>query len=375
MIYDNKTDITPEQAGYNPKVLAVLDAHFQRLIDSQKIEAASYLMARDGKVFVHRSLGRTSIPSGESDLLPDSIRPIASVTKVITAMGILKLVEQGVINLYQSVASIIREFDNRMYEGITIFHLLTHTSGLRGDPGSFLEPFPDYGSREEWTVENYMSRMLTGVLQYKPGTVWNYCSLGFQILAEIIARVSGMDYTDFITRNLFEPLGMSRSFFFVPEQEKKNVFVNHEWHREWLKKKKTDMPSTCLMGAGGVFSCLVDLWKFAQMMLDKGTFDGKHVFGRKTIEAATREQVRDLPGYNWSNNMFDVNFRTSYGLGWNLNKNPLFSRGTFDHEGACGAAIFVDPVERLIFVGFYPGPPYLPESCINTLSIAWSGLK
>jgi CubicO group peptidase (beta-lactamase class C family) len=352
----------------------VLDAHFQGLIQDGKIQAAGYLLARDGKVFAHRSMGKLSAFEDAGDFMPDSIRPIASITKVFTTTGILQLLEQGKIFLKQPVCQILKEFDTDMHRQITIFHLLTHTSGLAADAGAFFEPYPNWKDHQAMTKENWISTLLAGPLQFRTGTTWNYCSNGFSFLAEIIARVSGMDYDTYVSRHILKPLGMSDSFLFVPKAVKQRVSVISDWNKHRLDTGRKIISSS-MLGGGGLFSTLEDLWKLGQMMLDGGTYNGKRILGRKTVEAATKPQIKDITGHNWLPRMFDDSFTWTCGLGWELNKHSFLTDGTFDHEGAEGAGLFIDPQERFLFAGFYPSIDWRGDSWISPLAIAWSGIR
>ncbi|MBN1697263.1 MAG: beta-lactamase family protein [Spirochaetales bacterium] len=375
MIHTGKTDCRPEEAGYNPAVIETLDNHFTDLIGKGTIQAAGYLLARRGMIFASKSMGKLTASGNGGDFLPDSIRPIASVTKVFTVTAILQLMEKGKLFPDQAVCGFLPEFDTEMHHHITIFHLLTHTSGLRGDPGSFFEPYPDEWDGE-WTKENWIKKMLTGPLHFKPGTVWSYCSKGFLFLAEIVARLSGMDFDRYVEEHIFKPLGMDDSFFFVPPHMKGRVSLTSSgWNREKLDKKRDDVVTPSFFGGGGIWSTLPDLWKFGQMMLNGGSFRGNRLLGRKTVETAVRAQVRDITAYSWRNHIYDESYRWTCGLGWEVNKHNFLPEGTYDHEGSEGVGIFIDPSEQFIFAGFYPAPDYHCESWVNPLAVAWSGIE
>jgi CubicO group peptidase (beta-lactamase class C family) len=374
MIHSGKTDCSPADVGYNQGALEALDAHFQRLIGKGTIKAAAYLLSKDGKIFAHRSMGRQSAHEDKGDFLPDSIRPLASITKVFTATAVLQLMEKGLCYPDQPVSEIIREFDTDMHKHITIFQLLTHTSGLKADPGNFFEPYPAGWGDGRWTKRNWIKKVLSGPLQFKPGTVWNYCTAGFFILAEVVARLSGMDYDTYIQKHILTPLGMDSSFFILPEGYRDKFSMVSPWNKEQLNEDRAKMPSPSLFGGGGLLSTLPDLWRFGQMMLNKGVFNGKRILGRKTVEAAVKPHIRDIKSYNWRPHMFDDSFNWTCGLGWEINKHGFLSHGTFDHEGAEGAGLFIDPTENFIFAGFYPDRDWHGEAWISPLAIAWSGI-
>ena len=138
-------------------------------------------------------------------------------------------------------------------------------------------------------------------------------------------------------------------------------------------KEKEAIPSS--MGGGGLFSTTHDLSVFGRMLLSGGSFAGKRIVGRKPLEAATRPQVRDIPSTNWRPNMFADEYKLNWGFGFEINKHPFLSEGTFDHEGAEGALLFMDPKERFVFAGFFPSPDWHGESWISPLAIAWSGIE
>ncbi|MBN2533121.1 MAG: beta-lactamase family protein [Spirochaetales bacterium] len=371
-IHYGKTDVKPEDVGFEPAALDRLNTHFQNLI-GKKIQAAGYILSKDGKVFAHASMGKLSFENETGDFLPDSIRPTASLGKVFTATAILQLMEQGKIYLNQPVCSIIKEFDNDVHKSITIFHLLTHTSGLKAEPGSYLEPYPEdlYSSMDK---KNWIKRLLSGTLQYKTGTTWNYCSKGFTFLAEIVSRVSGLDFTDYVEQNIIHPLGMEDTCYFVPEEKMERVCLISNWNKKMLSWKKNNMITTSFKGPAGMVSALTDMWKFGQMMMNGGTFNGKRILGKNTGEAAVKPQIVNYPGHNWRIRMFDETFYCTYGLGWELNKHAFLPDGTFDHEGAEGVGLYMDPQNKFIYAGLYPGEGYCPESWVSPLAIVWSGI-
>jgi CubicO group peptidase (beta-lactamase class C family) len=211
-------DISPEDAGYDASKLPMLEAHYGTRIDAGKIQAASFLMARGGKVFAHQAAGRLTYKADSKPFTVDSLKGIASITKTMTATAVMKLVEDGALWLEQPVKEVIKEFDTPMHGGISVRHLLTHTSGLAADGGYFTEPYP-LSRREAMGKDDWLTKgILAGPLQSKPGKHWAYCSMGFTVLAEIVNLVSGIYFAEFIEKKIFKPLGMTRSFFEVPKK-------------------------------------------------------------------------------------------------------------------------------------------------------------
>jgi CubicO group peptidase (beta-lactamase class C family) len=372
-IHYGTVDARPEDVGYNPETLSVLNGHFQRLIAEKKIQAAAYLLSRGGKRFAHASMGALSFEDGSGDFMPDSLRQIASLSKMFTATAILQLMEHGTIYLSQPACSIIKEMDTEMHRRITIFHMLTHTSGLKAEPGSYMEPYPEdlWGSL---TKDNWIRKFLEGPLQYKTGTTWNYCSKNYSLLAEIVSRASGMDFTDYVQENIIQPLGLKDTYFFVPKERLPEVCVVSKWNKRELSWERRKMASTSLKGPGGIVSTVTDAWKLGQMMLNGGSFNGTRILGRKTVEAAVKLQIDKFPAHNWRVNRFDETYCRSCGLGWEVNYHSFLPDGTFAHEGAGGIGLYMDPKNDFIFSGFYPGENYCADSWVSTLAVAWSGI-
>lgn len=362
----------PEELGYLPSQLEVLDGHLQNLIGRKRLQAAGYLISKDGKVFVHKSMGRLRYNDENREFAPDTIRRVASVTKLFVATSILQLIERGIIRLDQPVAEIIPEFQNPMFEKVSIFHLLTHTSGVRPDPGVFFEPYPrkwDWFESKEWVKE-----LLSDFRAVEIGKEWRYSSSGFTILAEIVSRKSGIHFEKYVINNITKPLGMNDTFFDVPDELEKRVCFTVKWEEKWFHEERGIPDWAPPRGGGGLFSTLGDLQKFGQMLVNKGTLDGVHILSRKTVEAMTRNQTRGIKNYCWGAGGSEM----EYGLGMNVYSNNTFlSPGSFSHEGSGLCGLYMDPVENVVFAYICPlveGVDWEPEAVLNLRNIVWAGI-
>ncbi|WP_337104358.1 serine hydrolase domain-containing protein [Paenibacillus sp. YIM B09110] len=386
-IHEGWTNASPKEVGFDSQAIRRLDDHYADLIGKGTIQAASYLLARKGKVFAHRSMGKLRGANGKEaqggqeagcDLLPESIRKVYSITKAVTTVAIHQLIDRGLLFLTQSVGSILPEMNTDKHKSITIFHLLTHTSGLRGDPGFYTEPYslPWF----EWAVREmkeqgvdigWIRAVLSGPLQNMPGKEWIYSTSAFALLGEVIARVSGKPYDQYIHDEILAPLGMDRSFFDVPEEHYDDVCCTNEWEADNLyrpRKREDDAPPRA---GNGLFSNLTDLWRFGQMMLNGGELDGTRIVSKRAVELQTSNHLHGVQHNGWGSKQTDYKF----GLGWSLEHYDLCSKGTYSHEGFGHSGLFVDPAEELIFVFFVPSPKgYTNESVILPRAIAWSAL-
>lgn len=366
---DGKVDLSPAKAGYDEGRVALLSEYYGNLIETGKVRAAGFLMARKGKVFCHRVAGKHDYTDPSPAIKPDAIKGMASITKIFTATAAMKLVEDGKLWLEQPVKTVLKEFDTPLHGGITIWHLLTHTSGLPADGGYFAEPYP-FDHFEFINKKDWIKRLLSGPMQGKPGAQWNYSTLAFSILGEVISRVSGMSVGDYIEREIFKPLGMNRSFFTPPAELADGITTTEKWEKDDSKGQPGKRYFS--LGGFGAYSTLGDLMRFAQCFLNGGTLDGVRLLGRKTVEAMTRNQLDGVPSFHWGKNC--VNFRQ--GLGWEFYcDGPTVSPECYNHEGWGWCSLFVDPREEFIFASFtntHEG--WDPAVMVNPRTIAFSGI-
>ncbi|PWV90536.1 CubicO group peptidase (beta-lactamase class C family) [Paenibacillus cellulosilyticus] len=380
-IHEGRTDAAPEQVGMDAERLALLDRHFGGLIEAGKLQGASYLVARDGKIIVHRSQGKLTNKSDSPDLKPDSIRKVYSITKAFTAAAITRLAEEGLLHPTQSVSTILPEFDTAMHRGISIWHLITHTSGIGADPDVLGEPYayPWYEwfaheskkRSESWSKSDTIKGIISGKPLAKPGEQWIYGSSGYALLAEIIERVSGVSYETYIKQHFLEPLGMGRTFMRVPEMLRDETCYVGDWGQREIYEPRPADDDMLPAGGNGFYSTLHDLYRFGQALLEGGTLDGNTVLGRRSVQMMVSDQLKDVKNRCWGNTSDDS--RYAFGLG--LGGADLCSPATFSHEGFGHSGLYVDPIERLVYVFFVPSKAgWVPESVINPRNIIWSAL-
>lgn len=371
-----KLDATPEEVMYDAQALVRLNEHYEKLIDQGTLQGASYLLSRKGQVFARCAMGRLRPDKNRGQLMPESIRKTYSITKAFTAVAITQLIDRGLLFLHQSAASILPELDTDKHRGITIFQLLTHTSGLRSDPGFYGEPYTlpwfEWMAREfekQGNSMNWLQSIVSGPLQRKPGKEWIYSTSAFALLGAIIAKVSGKSYETYIHDEILQPLAMERSFFTVPEQLYEEVCATNSWEVEQLSRiLEADAPPKA---GNGLFSTLDDLWKFGQMMLNGGQLNGKRIVSSRAVALQTANHLHGIVHQGWGSNHSNY----AYGLGWSLEHFDLCSQGTFSHEGFGHCGLYIDPVEELVFVFFAPAEQgYTHESVLTPRAIVWSGL-
>ncbi len=355
---------SPEEAGYEALYLDRFNAFLIRLIEKDIIQGGSYHLIRHGKLFANNAIGSLDYRTPGKNLLPDSIMRIASITKDFTAVAIFQLAEQGYLDITDTVAEHIEEFRTPLHNKITIYNLLTHTSGLLPDWGAFETPYEnDWVHHIDAFEGNWIKAMLTRPFHCPPNTEWVYSSSCFNILGEIIKRISGKEAEDYIMENIVNPLGMTDTYFEVPKEKFDCMIVNTEWsvpiekkdkkEPDWLKDvkhKNFHLPKT----GGGIYSTLADINTFNQMLHNGGKWNNVRIISRKSIENMTHPH---LNGQNMYNHCWGANELHDCGLGFEvMNYKPFHQMtiGTYGHEGAGVSWSYVDPKEDFIASVFLP---------------------
>jgi CubicO group peptidase (beta-lactamase class C family) len=251
------------------------------------------------------------------------------------------------------VGEILPQFNTPPYNGVTLFQLLTHTSGMHADGGCFENKYqtqywkliedayklcdPDKKNEFDWLTAA-LSTIGNG-FRVKPNTEWAYCSFGFVILGAVIEKLTGIHAHQYIEDNICKPLRLvDTSFTPTPEKVKRFIvtddetekfidsIINNTYEPYWIGEI-LKMPST----GGGLDSTVYDMSRFGNMILFGGTFDGARVLGRKAVEKMTTISSA-LPNYTWGGNEKE----RFYGVGFDMRNGPAFtySQGTVMHEGA-----------------------------------------
>ncbi len=308
-------------------------------INNEAMPGANYCLVTDDGVEL-ASFGKKALIPVVEENDADTLYDMASCSKVISTTSCLfKLMEQGKIRLYDSVKSYLPRF---RYSNITIWDLMTHTSGLPADV---------IRSNRLKSREEALDKIYDIQLAYEKNTKIVYSDIGFILLGEIVAQVSGMPLDEFAKKYIFDPLEMTSTGYnpsdinrCAPTEVRKDEVVDG-----LLRGKVHDEKAYILGGVAGhagLFSCVSDLSHFIQMILNNGVYKGKQIFSQATIDLMFTPQVRDTNGVALDNDQ--------RGLGWIVRGNycsagDLASPETILHTGFTGTNIFVDRINRVGF--------------------------
>ncbi|HEY4261319.1 MAG TPA: serine hydrolase domain-containing protein [Schlesneria sp.] len=351
-------------AEFDVDALQKLQPKLQEFVDKNVVAGAVVAVG------THRGLEMVEVAgyqnlSQKLPMRPDAMFRIASMTKPVTALAIMILVDEGKVSVDDPVEKHLPEFKGQMIltatdkesgaitlkkpsRPITVRDLLTHTSGL---PGGFPDGISDLYFKRQLTLGEAVAISSQRPLDFEPGTKWSYCNSGIDTLGRIVEVVSKSSYEDFLQNRIFEPLGMWDTTFYPTDNQLTRLAGLYD-----IKEGKLHDVGFQLLGptknakhpipAGGLYSTVEDLGRLYQVMLLRGAIGELRIVSEKSVAEMTKDQVPVLTAG------FTPNI--GMGLGWQVTRQPngvhaMLSSGTFGHGGAFGTQGWIDP-EKDLFV-------------------------
>lgn len=360
----------------SPERLAKIDKMLSEEVNSGTIPGAVALIARNGKIVFHNAYGMAD-NQAKKQLEKDAIFRIASQTKAITSTAVMMLWEEGKFQLDDPISKYIPEFGKAQIldafneadstyttkpakNQITIRDLITHTSGLGygmidGDD-RFRKIYVKTGitdlfTTEKITIAESVKKLATLPLHHEPGEAFTY-SEGLDVLGYFIEVISGQPLDDYFRTHIFDPLGMSDTWFYLPkEKQNRLVTVQKKEDGKWVKYPvtfyNTDYPikgaQSFFSGGAGLSSTAKDYATFLQMYLNEGELNGIRLLSRTTVRSILGNQI----GTIWDG-------PKHHGLAFSLVNEKgeiaggLGSNGTFEWGGYFNTQYFADPKEGII---------------------------
>lgn len=326
----------PLSASATPNFVPLSDAVRQEIVTGH-IPGAVVLVGENGGEAYRSAFGdRLRAPRPQA-MTADTIFDLASLTKVVaTTTAIMQLVEHHKLSLDDRVEKYWPEFAANGKDGITVYQLLTHTSGLR----------PDIDTREPWSgIQEAMARIVADRPLDPPGTKFRYSDVNFDVLGELVRRISGERLDAYSQKHIFAPLGMADTGF-LPAMAKRGRIAPTDIERGALRWGEVQDPVAYRMGGvaghAGLFSTADDLQKFVQMLLGSGARAGVRVLSPASVARMT--SIHLLPG--------DI----QRGLGWDIaspyaaDMDLAFGPGSYGHTGYTGTSLWIDPVTRTYLI-------------------------
>ena len=372
--------VEPESAGFSSPRLARLHTAMQRYVDDRKLPGLVTLVARRHQVVHLETFGLADVEAGEP-MRADTLFRIYSMTKPITSVAVLMLVEEGLLRLTDPISAYIPAFKDVkvLYPGtefrtveparpITILDLLTHTAGLSYGYGGndtldqlYRERvFEPAAANPEITLQMCVEAAAGLPLAFQPGAAFLY-SFATDVLGYLVQVLSGAPFDQFLRQRIFEPLGMPDTDFWAPPDKVGRLaasyypggpadFVAVDSPKTSPLTRPTRNPS----GGSGLISTIGDYLRFARLLLNRGELDGVRLLGRKTVELMT---ANHLPAGVRATDELTLGAGLSLGQGFGLGVSVLTdlgqspypgSVGMFGWSGAANTNFWVDPREGLI---------------------------
>jgi CubicO group peptidase (beta-lactamase class C family) len=365
----------PRGAGFSAERLARIAPWYQSQIEAGALSGAVVAIARDGKLAYLQAIG-TQDRAGKIPLKPDAIFWIASMTKPVTSVAAMMLVEEGKLVLDAPVANYLPELKD-MKVGLErapakrpmeVIDLLRHTSGLT---------YPEEGTdalhrvynfvptfKRDRTLADFVTGLAAVPLLHQPGEVWEY-SWGVDVLARVVEVASGQSFDEFLRTRIFKPLGMIDTGFVVPEAKLGRLVDPPPGGRPplWDVTK----PAKLFSGGGGLVSTAPDYLRFCQMLLNGGELGGVRILKPQTVRQMTTDALPPGTRFAGVQGAFvGPLVGTSWGLGFAVRTNPDFSLlpgavGSFNWSGLWGTYFWIDPVEKLIGLQMIQAAPEANE--------------
>jgi CubicO group peptidase (beta-lactamase class C family) len=368
-----------DQAGFSAAGLERIDAYIKNEIDQNKIPGAIMMIQRNGRTAYFKSFGVRD-PATKEPMSPDTIFRIYSMSKPITTVAAMMLVEEGKLQLDDPLSKYIPAFadvkvgvERKNEDGtmgldlvpakkpITIQDLMRHTSGLTygffGE-GLVKKAYVD-AHLFDGDVDNaeFVQRLAKLPLVYQPGTTWDY-SHSVDVLGRVIEVISGKSLYQFEKERLLDPLGMKDTAFYVTEAGKKSLvaepFPNDRKIGNDAVMGDPRVVQKWESGGGGMVSTIGDYARFAQMILNGGTLDGKRYLSPKTVAYMGANHIGPgsgvvpgpyfLPGPGFG---FGLGFAVRTDAGVSANEGSV---GEMNWSGAGGTAFWVDRQENMFVV-------------------------
>jgi CubicO group peptidase (beta-lactamase class C family) len=338
-------------AAQPPRIGAVRDA-VEAFVTSRDIAGAVTLVADGDRILHLDAVGQADI-AGDKPMQADTIFWIASMTKPITAACMMMLQDEGKLSVDDPVGKYIPELDElKTADGakhaVTIRQLLMHTSGMG-----------EIGPREARTatkLADVIPMYAAKPLSFAPGAKWAYCQSSINTAGRIIEVVSGTSFDQFVEERLAKPLGMKDTTFYLTKEQLPRLAKSYrktdkgeleEAENFILAGKNATDRDRFPMANGGLFSTARDYARFCQMVLDRGTLDGRKYLKPKSVELMTTLQTGDLktgftPGNGW-------------GLAWCVVRTPQgvtekLHPGSVGHGGVFGTQAWIDPTAKRIYI-------------------------
>jgi CubicO group peptidase (beta-lactamase class C family) len=393
-----------ETVGMSSKRLDRINAFIKDYVDTNQIGGAVTLVARKGKI-VHFEAQGWRYKEENQPMEKDAIFSLASMTKPIVSTALMMLWEDGKFMLDDPISKWLPSYANKQVldpltgrrtpaRPVTVRHVLSHTSGLSLTAGPTPPPLTDSPADDAdgdplleqeqpptgaaparpKTLLEAVERAAGSPLAFQAGERWQYGS-STDFVAILVEKMSGMTIDEFVRTKIFQPLGMRDTFYNVPREKVAKVAAIYRPDKDGkitlFRKPEYREPTTYFPGVAGLNGTAADYFRFSQMLLNGGEYNGQRLLGRMTVNAMITNQIgTDKPVYIRGDGY-------GFGLGFAVLTNPAkspdaLSMGSFTWGGANGTLFWIDPQEDLVGILMIQINPYSHFNIRPLFSVAVS---
>lgn len=364
---------TPEKEGISSQRLGRLHAKLEELTKAERPPGAVSMVIRNGRIVDWRNFGLRDVES-KLPMEKDSIFRVYSMTKPITSVAVMMLVEEGKLALSDRVDQHIPEFKGlKVFKGgtverpdlaaperpMTVKHLLTHTAGLTygWSNDNVSELYRKTKVFEVGTLKEFIERTAKLPLIASPGEKYEY-SIAIDVLGYLVQVVSGMPFDKFVEERITTPLKMRDTHFVLPAEKRARLAKIYNLREGKLAVSEGLEAKGVPFGGMGLFSTIGDYARFAQMLANSGELEGARLLGRKTVDLMMMNHLTGLARPTIGGDDSD-----GFGLGGSVRIEPAKSgrpgsAGLFGWDGAASTRFRVDRKEKLVYLLFVQWMPF-----------------
>ena len=368
----------PRQVGMSEARLERITDITRGYVEQGKIAGVITMVARHGKLVHFEAVGARGAED-DRPLTKDALFRIYSMSKPITAVAAMQLYEKGLFQLSDPISRFVPELaDLTVLNGdgeeepangpITMQQLLTHTAGFSYgfDPDDPVDKkYRESQALAAANLDEFAAVLADLPLKYQPGSQWHY-SVAVDVTGLIVERLSGQPFDEYLAEHIFEPLGMTDTFFSVPDNKWDRFLPNHRWDAEAGALITLGPPSydrfrnvTMFSGGGGLVGTAMDYMRFAEMLRNGGSLDGERILSPRTVGFMTMNHLPASISSGGSGESPGLGGRSLNGFGFGLGfglvtdvpaSGVMGSVGEYNWGGAAGTIFWVDPVEDFVVV-------------------------
>ena len=375
----------PEIVGVSSERLNRVSEISKNYVAEGKVPGIVTMIARKGKLIYFEAYGNRGVDSKVKIKKNDLFR-IYSMTKPVTAIAAMQLYEKGKFQLNDPITKYLPELNNlKRYDSkgelidvkteITMQQLLTHTAGFTygWGGGPVDKKYEEVKLWESDGSKEFIDKVSSLPLLFEPGTKWHY-SIAVDITGVIIERLSGKTFSEYLSDNIFEPLGMEDTFFEIPNNKLNRFLPNHSYDKKMNSIVKINEDDTKISagsnykkvkfysGGGGLVSTAMDFMIFSECVRNGGLYNGKRIIGPKTVKFMTKNHLSgSLSGKggsgespSWDTTSMDQSESNGFGFGLgfglvtdSVKRSIIGSDGEYSWGGAAGTIFWIDPVEEI----------------------------